>query len=99
MLLDVYAKADTRPDAQSKARVLSILRAFPPHEPTKKRFVNDMIAWSARLGEFPAGDPELHHVAGTLYADGTPSPSLRPSIHRPIDPSIPATPAERASLC
>jgi hypothetical protein len=27
--------------------------------------------WTAKYGEFPAGDPELHHVAGSLYANGT----------------------------
>lgn len=26
--------------------------------------------WSAKFGEYPAGDPELHHVAGTTYAEG-----------------------------
>ena len=26
-------------------------------------------SWSSTYGEFPAGDPELHHVAGSLYAD------------------------------
>lgn len=25
--------------------------------------------WSARFGEYPAGDPELHHVTGSLYAE------------------------------
>jgi hypothetical protein len=25
--------------------------------------------WSSKCGEFPAGDPELHHVAGSLYAE------------------------------
>ena len=29
-----------------------------------------MLQWSAKAGEYPNGDPELHHVAGTLYADG-----------------------------
>lgn len=23
-----------------------------------------------KFGEFPAGDPELHHVAGSIYANG-----------------------------
>jgi hypothetical protein len=23
------------------------------------------------LGEYPAGDPEIHHVVGSLFADGT----------------------------
>lgn len=26
-------------------------------------------SWSAKFGEYPAGDPELHHVIGSLYAD------------------------------
>jgi hypothetical protein len=25
--------------------------------------------WSAKYGEYPAGDPELHHVVGSLYAE------------------------------
>ena len=52
-------------------KLLGLLRAFPPNEPTKKRFVNDMVQWSTKSGEFPNGDPELHHVAGMLYAEGT----------------------------
>ena len=52
-------------------RLLTLLRAFPPNEPTKKRFVSEMVAWSGRAGEYPNGDPELHHVAGTLFAEGT----------------------------
>ena len=27
------------------------------------------MEWSAKHGEFPAGDPELHHVIGTLFAE------------------------------
>ncbi|KAF2474287.1 DUF410-domain-containing protein [Lindgomyces ingoldianus] len=68
-LLDVFNKAETRPDAESKGKLLSLLRAFPKEEPTRKKFVNEMVAWSSRWGEYPAGDPEIHHVAGTLYAD------------------------------
>lgn len=26
-------------------------------------------SWSAKFGDYPAGDPELHHVAGSLYAE------------------------------
>ena len=26
------------------------------------------IRWSAKFGPYPAGEPELHHVAGSLYA-------------------------------
>lgn len=28
-----------------------------------------MPRWSSKFGEYPAGDPELHHVAGSLYAE------------------------------
>lgn len=27
------------------------------------------LRWSCKFGEYPAGDPELHHVAGSLYAE------------------------------
>lgn len=28
-----------------------------------------MASWSSKFGEYPAGDPELHHVAGSIYAE------------------------------
>lgn len=42
-LLDVYNKAETKPDAAAKAKLLGLLRSFPPEEPTKKRFIGEMI--------------------------------------------------------
>ncbi|KAF2086929.1 DUF410-domain-containing protein [Saccharata proteae CBS 121410] len=68
-LLEVYFKGEVKPEAGSKARLLSLLRAFPKGEPTRKRVVGEMIGWSAKYGEYPAGDPELHHVAGTVLAE------------------------------
>lgn len=58
-------------DWGSTGRLLTVLRAFPPGEPTKKKFVGEMMAWSCKFGDYPNGDPELHHVAGTLFAEGT----------------------------
>ncbi|PHH86342.1 hypothetical protein CDD83_10379 [Cordyceps sp. RAO-2017] len=69
MLVDVYRQAELRPDAGSRGRLLTCLRLFDAAEPTRKKFVGEMMSWSAKFGEFPAGDPELHHVAGTLYAE------------------------------
>jgi hypothetical protein len=43
-LLDVYNKAELPSDAASKARLLALIRSFPAGEPTRKRFVNDMIS-------------------------------------------------------
>lgn len=57
-------------------KLLTILRAFPAREPTKKRFVTEMINWSGRVGDYPLGDPELHHVAGTIFAEGTFTPTI-----------------------
>lgn len=68
-LLDVYNKGEIKPDANSRGKLLSLLRAFPKDEPTKKKFIGEMVAWSSRHGEFPAGDPEIHHVAGSLFAE------------------------------
>ena len=56
-------------------KLLTLLRAFPPNEPTKKRFVSEMVAWSGKAGDYPNGDPELHHVAGTLFAEGIKPPA------------------------
>ena len=69
-MVDVYQKAEKAVDAENKGKLLGILRAFPPEEPTKKKFVDEIIAWTSKFGEYPNGDPELHHVAGTLYAEG-----------------------------
>lgn len=70
-LIDVYTKAGKPVDPANKGRLLNLLRAFPEGEPTKKKFVAEMMGWSTRGGEFGNGDPELHHVAGSLFADGT----------------------------
>ncbi|CZT21477.1 related to DUF410 domain protein [Ramularia collo-cygni] len=68
-LMDVYSKADIQSDVTSKARILSLLKAFPPNEPSKKKFVGSIVEWSSKSSEFPAGDPELHHVIGQLFAE------------------------------
>ncbi|KAF2720560.1 DUF410-domain-containing protein [Polychaeton citri CBS 116435] len=67
-LIEVYNKAEMKPDTANKARLLSLIRSFPPNEPAKKKFVGGIVEWSSKFGEFPAGDPEIHHVIGTTYA-------------------------------
>ena len=32
--------------------------------------MGEAIAWTSKFGEYPNGDPEVHHVAGELYAEG-----------------------------
>ena len=70
-LVDVLEKRGGGVSATDKSKLLGILRAFPPDEPTKKKYVQSMIQWSAKDGDFPMGDPELHHGIGVIYAEGT----------------------------
>ncbi|KJZ74207.1 hypothetical protein HIM_06438 [Hirsutella minnesotensis 3608] len=69
MMMDVYKQAELKPDSAAKGRLLTCLRLFDGQEPTRKKFITEMISWSSKFGEYPAGDPELHHVAGSLYAE------------------------------
>lgn len=69
LLVDVFKQAELKPDSANKGKLLTLLRLFAPEEPTKKKFVSETIGWSSKFGEYPAGDPELHHVAGSLYAE------------------------------
>lgn len=43
-LVDVYKQAELKPDATSRGRLLTCLRLFPAGEPTRKKFVGEMIA-------------------------------------------------------
>ena len=44
LLLDVWNKAEIKPDAETKGKLLGLLRAFPSGEPTRKKFVQELIA-------------------------------------------------------
>ncbi|KAL9641041.1 MAG: hypothetical protein Q9204_000354, partial [Flavoplaca sp. TL-2023a] len=68
-LIEVLGKGGKGMGVGEKNKLLTILRAFPRREPTKKRFVTEMITWSSSIGEHPLGDPELHHVAGSIFAE------------------------------
>ncbi len=43
LLIDTYEKAELKPDAGSKGRLLTCLRLFDGEEPTRKKFVAGMI--------------------------------------------------------
>jgi hypothetical protein len=70
LLNDVYNKGEWDCNETNKAKLLEILHAYPKEEPTRKRFVQEMIGWSSKFGELERGDAELHHAAGALYAEG-----------------------------
>ncbi|CAG8962315.1 hypothetical protein HYFRA_00005370 [Hymenoscyphus fraxineus] len=68
-LIEVYKQAEWKPESGNKGKLLTLLRQFNSEEPTRKKFVAEMIGWSAKFGDYPAGEPDLHHVAGSLYAE------------------------------
>ncbi|KAF8472445.1 hypothetical protein BDZ91DRAFT_715089 [Kalaharituber pfeilii] len=68
LLLEVYQTAELKPDATTKARIFTLLSLIPLEEPSRKRFIKEAVAWSAKYGEIHSGDPELHHFIGSLYA-------------------------------
>ncbi|KAJ5985115.1 hypothetical protein N7499_008607 [Penicillium canescens] len=77
LVLEVYNKAeweiaggsnDTEGRSRKK-RLIELLREFPSEEPTRKRFIQEMIGWSGKFGPLERGDPELHHAVGSVYAE------------------------------
>ncbi|KAI5813233.1 hypothetical protein BZA77DRAFT_374399 [Pyronema omphalodes] len=66
LLVDVYKTAKIIPDTSSKSRLIELLATLPASEPTRKRLMNESLAWTSKCGPFPAGDPELHHFIGNL---------------------------------
>lgn len=61
----IYTDADS-----SLERLIELLQEFPPEEPTRKRYINEIISWSSKFGDLERGDPDLHHSIGSIYAQG-----------------------------
>ncbi|PWY83044.1 DUF410 domain protein [Aspergillus heteromorphus CBS 117.55] len=77
LVVEVYVKAgweitggndDTEGRARKK-RLIELLYEFPAEEPTRKRFIHEIIGWSGRFGPLERGDADLHHAAGSVYAE------------------------------
>ncbi|KAK5073640.1 hypothetical protein LTS08_002262 [Lithohypha guttulata] len=73
LLTDVYTKASWPVNDANKRRVIEILQAFAPGEPTRKRFIQELSTWMTKEGiegsNQERGDPELHHDIGVLLAN------------------------------
>lgn len=48
-LVDVYKQAELVPDAANKGKLLTLLRLFDPEEPTRKKFITEMIGYAQLL--------------------------------------------------
>lgn len=49
LLVDVFEKGEVRVDAESKGKVMGLLRLFERGEPTRKRFIGSMIGYGSHL--------------------------------------------------
>jgi hypothetical protein len=45
MMVDVYKQAELKPDSPAKGRLLTCLRLFDAAEPTRKKFITEMVAY------------------------------------------------------
>lgn len=43
LLIDVYKQAELKPDAVSKGKLLTCLRLFDSEEPTRKKYIGEMV--------------------------------------------------------
>ncbi|KAK7032748.1 hypothetical protein R3P38DRAFT_3312881 [Favolaschia claudopus] len=66
-LLEVYeAKGETVSD-ESRGRLTQLIALAGSEGAWRKTIIDKSIAWSAKHGECPAGDAELHHYVGELF--------------------------------
>jgi hypothetical protein len=49
-LIDVYKQAELKPDSSNKGKLLTLLRLFDSEEPTRKRFIGEMIGYVPSFG-------------------------------------------------
>ena len=42
-LVDVYKQAELKPDASNKGKLLTLLRLFDGEEPTRKKYIGEMM--------------------------------------------------------
>ena len=44
-MIEVYKQAELKPDSSNKGKLLALLRLFDPEEPTRKKFIGEMIGY------------------------------------------------------
>ncbi|KAI0703769.1 hypothetical protein BC835DRAFT_1404009 [Cytidiella melzeri] len=70
-MLDVYDNKGEKVDSESRGRLTQLIALAGSSGSWRKTIIDKVIAWSARSGSCPSGDPDLHHyVADILYKEG-----------------------------
>ncbi|KZT07615.1 DUF410-domain-containing protein [Laetiporus sulphureus 93-53] len=70
-MLDVYDSKGESVNEESRGRITQLIALTGPGGSWRKTTTDRAIAWSAKHGGCPAGDPDLHHYIGELlYREG-----------------------------
>ncbi|KEP51579.1 cytoplasm protein [Rhizoctonia solani 123E] len=69
-LIDVYDTANIEVGPESRGRMTQLIALTGPEGAWRKTLTDKTVAWSAKHGKYPAGDPELHHYCGELLYRG-----------------------------
>lgn len=67
-LIEAFATGSKPADSVSRAQLTTLLRLFPPTEPSLKQIGQEVTKWVSANSEFSNGDPELNHVLGVIFA-------------------------------
>ncbi|QRV89871.1 Golgi to ER traffic protein 4 [Ceratobasidium sp. AG-Ba] len=71
-LLDVYDTAKVEVNSESRGRMTQLIALTGSEGAWRKTLIDKTVAWSAKRGKCPAGDPELLHYCGELlYREGS----------------------------
>ncbi|KAI8369788.1 hypothetical protein EDC96DRAFT_503403 [Choanephora cucurbitarum] len=66
-MVDTYKLAHVPVEEASLGRIVDILALFPVDEAGRKPFISSAFRWTKEEGEYPEGDPDLHHYVGTMF--------------------------------
>ncbi|KAH6909235.1 cytoplasmic protein [Coprinopsis sp. MPI-PUGE-AT-0042] len=66
-MLEVYDTKGEKVTAESRGRVTQLIALTGPEGSWRKTLIDRAVAWSAKHGDHPAGDPELNYYVGSLF--------------------------------
>jgi hypothetical protein len=70
-LLDVYDTKGEKVTDESRGRVTQLIALTGSTGTWRKPLIDKAVAWTAKFGDYPAGDPELQRYVGeVLFKDG-----------------------------
>jgi len=71
-LLEVYESKGEEVTDEARGRLTQLIALTGPSGSWRKTLIDKSIAWSAKHGPSPTGDPDLHHYCGELlYKEGS----------------------------